>query len=149
MYAWEKGFRKREVKKWINQQIARYKEDGYGYFAVTLKDTGKLIGQAGLLKTEINGKEVVEIGYIFDNSVWGQGYCIEAAKACVALAFEEFGIDKLYCAVKTDNEPSIKIAEKLGMTLEGEFVKVFEEKEMPHLIFILENDASSHQQINP
>lgn len=139
MYAWEKGFHKHEVKTWINKQLTRYKKDGYGYFAVTLKDTGKIIGQAGFFKSEINGGEVIELGYIFDNSVWGKGYCTEAVKACVELAFKQFKISKIYCTVRPENEASVKVAERIGMVLEGEYIKVYEEKEMPHLIFALEN----------
>jgi hypothetical protein len=67
MYAWEHGFTKTETRKWLNQQLTRYNKDGYGYFAVTLKESGILIGQAGLLKSEIDGKAAVELGYIFDN----------------------------------------------------------------------------------
>ena len=138
MYAWEHSFHKHEVKTWINKQIARYEKDGYGYFAVTLKDTDRLIGQAGFFQSDIEGKEVVEIGYIFDNSVWGKGYCTEAVKACVAFAFEQHNIQKLYCTVRPENEASVKVAKRLGMTLEGEYIKVYKEKEMLHLIYVLE-----------
>lgn len=139
MYAWERGFLKKEVKTWINKQLTRYEKDGYGYYAVTLKDTDRLIGQAGFFKSEIEGKEAVELGYIFDNSVWGNGYCSEAVKACVELAFEQFKIQKLYCTVKPENEASVKVAQRFGMVLEGEYVKCVDEKEMVHLIFSLEN----------
>ena len=64
MYAWEHGFDKKEVRQWVNRQFSRYRKDGYGYFALVLKDGGKLIGQAGLMKSVINGNEAVELGYI-------------------------------------------------------------------------------------
>ena len=51
MYAWEHGFDKKEVRQWVNRQFSRYRKDGYGYFALVLKDGGKLIGQAGLMKS--------------------------------------------------------------------------------------------------
>jgi len=137
MYAWEHGFSKSETRKWLNRQLTRYHKDSYGYFAVTLKDSGKLIGQAGLMKTDINGENVVELGYIFDNSVWGHGYCTEAAKACIEMAFDKFGIDKLYCTVRPENEPSIRVAKRLGMVETGEFIKTYDKKEMLHLIYVL------------
>ena len=43
MYAWEAGFSKSETRKWLNRQLTRYNKDGYGYFAVTLKDSGRLM----------------------------------------------------------------------------------------------------------
>jgi RimJ/RimL family protein N-acetyltransferase len=86
MYAWEHGFTRSEARKWLNRQLTRYRKDGYGYFAVILKETGELAGQAGLMKNEIGGSEVVELGYIFDDRFWKQGYGLEAAKACVEYA---------------------------------------------------------------
>jgi len=137
MYAWEHGFHKRQVKTWINKQLDRYKKDGYGYFAVILTDTDRLIGQAGFFKSEIDGKEVTEIGFIFDNSVWGKGFCTEAVKACVELAFEKYNVDKLYCTIRPENNASMKVAERLGMIMEGEYIKIYDEKEMRHLIYTL------------
>jgi len=136
MYAWEHGFTKAETKKWLDNQILRYKNDGYGYFAIMLKD--KLIGQVGLGKSEINGEDIIELGYIFDDSVWGQGYAFEAAKACIKLAFEKHNIDKLYCAICPENTRSINLAVKLGMTQTDEYNKIYNDKKMLHLIFVLE-----------
>ena len=139
MYAWEAGFHKGETRKWLNRQFTRYHKDGFGYFAVTLKDSGKLIGQAGLMKSEVDGKNVVEIGYVFDNTAWGHGYAIEAARACVDLAFDRIGLDKLYATIRPENAASVKVAEKLGMRKTGQYVKAYQGKEMPHDIYILEN----------
>ena len=136
MYAWEHGFTKTETKKWLDNQILRYKNDGYGYFAVMLNN--KLIGQTGLGKSEINGETITELGYIFDNSVWGQGYAFEAAKACLDLAFNKYGIDKLYCTIRPENITSANLAIKLGMSKIGEYVKIYDGREMLHLIFGME-----------
>jgi len=143
MCAWESGFKKSETRKWLNRQYTRYHKDGYGYFAVTLKDTGKLIGQAGLMKSDLNGELVVEIGYIFDDTVWGNGYAIEAARVCVDLAFHRYGVGRLYATVRPENAASVKLAEKLGMRKTGEIVKTNQGKEMPHDIYVLNNTQES------
>jgi len=143
MYAWEAGFNKKETRKWLNHQLARYRDDGYGYFAVTLKRGGKLIGQAGLIKTEINGDEVTEIGYIFNNKYWGKGYAIEAARACVDLAFNQFGLERIYATIRPENTASVKVAERLGMRKTGQYIKVYQDKEMPHDIYMLEKSSST------
>lgn len=141
MYAWESGFKKSEVRKWLNRQYTRYQKDGYGYFAVILKETGRLIGQAGLMKSDINGEPVVEIGYIFDDTVWGNGYALEAARACVDLAFHRVGLNRLYATIRPENEASVKLAEKLGMRKTGELVKTYQGKEMPHAIYVLDDTS--------
>jgi RimJ/RimL family protein N-acetyltransferase len=137
MYAWEHGFTKDETKKWISGQLKRYRKDGYGYFAVILKESGTLIGQTGLFKSEIGGKEVVELGYIFDNLYWKHGYCIESVEACIRFASDTLKLNELYCSIRPENEDSIRIAEKIGMTKTGEHIKIYMEKEMRHLIFDL------------
>jgi RimJ/RimL family protein N-acetyltransferase len=137
MYAWEHGFTKDETKRWLNGQIKRYRKDSYGYFAVILKKTGSLIGQTGLFKSEIGRKEVVELGYIFDNLYWKHGYCIESVVACIRFASDTLKLNELYCSIRPENENSIRIAEKIGMTKTGEHIKIYMEKEMLHFIYRL------------
>jgi RimJ/RimL family protein N-acetyltransferase len=149
MYAWEKPFSKKETEEWIYRQIKRYEKDGYGYFAVILKETNEIIGQTGLMKNkikdkeikdkEIKDKEIIEIGYIFDNNYWKKGYCIESVRGCITYAFEALKLKKLYGTIRPENAPSIKIAEKLEMEKIGNFIKIYENKEMEHYIYRLKN----------
>ncbi|MDR1532091.1 MAG: GNAT family N-acetyltransferase [Clostridiales bacterium] len=140
MYAWEHGFTFDETQEWLARQQARY-HGGYGLLAVCLKTTGALIGQAGLASAEINGRHVTEVSYIFDNSAWGSGYATEAAKALVRFAFKEREINRLHCAIRPENLPSIKVAERLGFRQAGEYMKHYKGKEMPHIIFLLEREG--------
>lgn len=43
--------------------LYRYAHDGYGLYAVVLKQTGEMIGQCGLTNQAIGDKTVLEIGY--------------------------------------------------------------------------------------
>lgn len=140
MYAWVHGFTLEETQEWLARQQERYK-NGYGFLAVYLKSSDVLIGQAGLTTSEIDGQPVTEIAYIFDNTAWGNGYATEAAKALVQLAFNERGIARLHCTVRPENVSSIKVAERLGFRYIGKYVKHYNGKEMPHLIYILENEG--------
>lgn len=137
MYAWEHGFTQKDVRKWINRQLTRYRKDGFGYFAVILKQNSTLIGQAGLMKSTINGNEVVELGYIFDNAYWHNGYGTEAACACLEYAFGELALKTVCCSIRPENKASIRVVERLGMTLCGSHTVIYNEKEMPHLIYEL------------
>ncbi|PXV62703.1 RimJ/RimL family protein N-acetyltransferase [Dysgonomonas alginatilytica] len=140
MYAWGHGFTKNETRKWLNRQLTRHRKEGYGYFAVISKETGKLVGQAGLLKNKINEEDVVELGYIFDNLYWKQGYCMETVKTIVQFAFNKLQFDNLYCSIRPNNIPSIRIAEKIGMTKVGEHTILYRDKDMLHHIYILKNN---------
>jgi len=58
----------------------RGEHDGYIY-AITLADTGHLIGFCGLEKRERSGG--FEIGFWLGENHWGEGYATEAANALV------------------------------------------------------------------
>ena len=107
---------------------------------VILKESGNLIGQAGLMKSIINGNEAVELGYILDNAYWHNGYGTEAARACLEYAFEELGLKTVCCSIRPENVASIRVAERLGMTLCGSHTVIYNEKEMPHLIYELKTE---------
>jgi len=137
MHAWEHGFTFEETREWLARQQERYRRDGFGYFAVLQKPSASLIGQAGLIASDIEGKSVTEIGYVFDDSVWGNGYATEAARALVEFAFGTLGVDELYCTMRPENLSSVKVAQRLGFEYSGEYIKVYKGKEMPHGILIL------------
>ena len=65
MYAYNGAFNEEETQGWLDKQIARYKEYGFGLWAVILKETDEMIGQCGLTMQPWNGEEVLEIGYLF------------------------------------------------------------------------------------
>ena len=64
MYAYEHAFSDEEAWEWLDRQIARYQTDGFGLWAVILKETGQMIGQCGLTWQDFNGKQVLEVGYL-------------------------------------------------------------------------------------
>ncbi len=136
MYAWEHGFSRNETRKWINRQLTRYRKDGYGYFAVLLKESGEFTGQVGLMKSTIGDNEVTEVGFIFDNNFWGGGYATEAAKACVRYGFDR-GLEKIYCSIRPENTASVRVALNLGMVKAGEHTVIYNGTQMPHDIYVL------------
>lgn len=142
MYAWEHGFTENEVREWIERQVLRYDSDGIGYWGVVLKESSLLIGQAGLLKSIIDGKEAVELGYIFDSLHWHNGYAAEAARSCIRYAFIQLGLDEMYCTIRPENVASVRLAERLGMTPYGSYTKIYKNKPMPHTIYRLENSQT-------
>lgn len=141
MHAWEHGFSRKEVRQWLNRQLTRYRKDGYGYFALVLKDGDKFIGQAGLMRSVINGNEAVEIGYILDDAYRHHGYATEAARMCLRYAFGELGLTEVYCSIRPENAPSIRVAEAIGMTPCGSHTITYNGKEMPHVLYKAEKPA--------
>lgn len=137
MYAWEHGFSDEEVYNWIDENLKRYREDGFSYCIGIEKKSGNIIGMIGPLMENINGEKQIGAGWILDKKFWGKGYAEEGGKGAVKYAFEKLGAEKVVAAIRTENIFSRKNAEKLGMKIEGSYVKIYRSKEMEHLIYAI------------
>ena len=135
MYAYEHDFSDNDVQIWLNRQIERYKKYGFGLWAIILKETKEMIGQAGLTMQPYKNTEVLEIGYLLKGNFWYYGYAKEAACGCKKYAFEHLKKDKVYSIMKADNLPSIKVAESIGMNKEDEFITQYYNGDMLHFLY--------------
>lgn len=126
MYAYEGAFSDEEAQEWLDRQLERYEQHpDIGLWAVILKETEQLIGQCGLTMQNWNGREVLEIGYLFRRDCWHRGYAVEAATACKQYAFDELGVERVCSMVRDTNIASQKVAERLGMAVVDRGVKNF------------------------
>lgn len=135
MYAYEHAFDDGETQAWLDKQIKRYREDGFGLWAVIQKETEEMIGQCGLTMQEWDGRRVLEVGYLFQRAYWHQGYATEAAVACKEYAFECLGAQEVFSIIRDTNFASQNVAKRNGMTVKGSFVKHYYGIDMPHLVY--------------
>ena len=136
MYAYEGAFSDQEVQDWLDRQLSRYREYGFGLWAVVLKETGEVIGQCGLTMQPWKNEEVLEIGYLFQRKFWHNGYASEAAAACKKYAFEVLKADEVCSIIRDTNIPSQKVAERNGMTKKDAWTKHYRGVDMPHFRFV-------------
>ncbi len=135
MYAYEGAFSDEEVQNWLYKQMTRYKENGFGLWAVISKETNEMIGQCGLSNQIWKDNTLLEIGYLFQKSHWHKGYAIEAAKACKEYAFNVLMADEVCSIVRDTNIASQTVAIRNGMTVVDNWTKHFRGVDMPHLLF--------------
>lgn len=135
MYAYEHAFSDKEVKEWLDQQIKRYKADGFGLWAVISRETQTMIGQCGITMQEWDGREIPEIGYMFAKAFWHQGYATEAAAACKDYAFSHLEMESIYSIIRDTNTLSQNVARRNGMAVCGRQMKHYYNMDMPHLVF--------------
>ena len=113
---WPRLFTREDVVAWIARAIAESARPGYGRRAVLLRETGELIGDAGVLRLDLMGRERNDLGYIIDARFHGQGLATEAAAALRDNAFA-CGLDDLWANMAVDHTASRRVARKLGMAL--------------------------------
>lgn len=121
------------VSAWIDRNVARYDRDGFGRCAVILRESGELVGDCGLVRTEVEGSAEVELGWVTRRSHWGKGIATEAAAAWRDLAFGDLGLDRIVSMVSERNVASRRVAEKLGMSVERAAIW----GDLPHLMYSL------------
>lgn len=135
MYAYEHGFSREEVRKWLDWQLELYAEYGFGLWAVIEKASGELIGQCGVTMQDCLGREVPEIGYHLRRDKWHHGFAAEAAVACRDYAFRTLGFPEVYSIIRENNLPSQRVALRNGMSVRGSFVKHYYGMDMLHFVF--------------
>ena len=108
-------------------------------YAVCLKDDTP-IGSVGLKRkgsTDMTDRDdECELGYWIGKPFWGQGLIPEASRALLRHAFEDLGMQVVWCGYYDGNEKSRKVQEKLGFlyhhTTEGLAVSLLNEIRTGH-----------------
>ena len=141
MYAYEGAFSDSETQDWLDKQLQLYKSHGFGLWAVILKENDKMIGQCGLTMQDYVGKQVLEVGYLFQKIFWHKGYAAEAANACKEYAFDRLNAREVYSIIRDTNIPSQNVAKKNGMSVCGAFTKHYRNVDVPHLVFSVQRTS--------
>lgn len=91
---------------------------GFGMWGVEELATGDVVGRVGF--HEPDGWPGFELAWTIGKNWWGKGYASEAARRCLDYAFDEMKRDHVISLIDPANTASIRVAEAIGETLEGE-----------------------------
>lgn len=109
------GFDKEDALERLRQYIEHmYRFYGYGIWSVLEKESDRIVGMAGLENREYRGETVLELGYMIGKPFQRKGYGEEAARAAESYAIEEGLAKELYAFIMPQNQPSIRLIEKMN-----------------------------------
>ena len=129
MYAYPHPLSNEEVNEWYRRQQTRYRNDGLGLEAVILKETGEMIGQAGLTMQIANGQSVLEVGYLFKKQYWHQGVCHRnSPRRWCNMPFMNLKPKRSMQSSMTTTQPVSVLPKRLGM----QRIQSFTFNDMPH-----------------
>lgn len=94
--------------------IGSYECHGFGMFLVRNKSDNAPMGMCGLVKRE--EFDAPDVGFAFLRRYWTKGYAAESAIAVLEYGKNILQLPRIIAMVDPDNEASIKLLEKLGMT---------------------------------
>ena len=100
------------AERWTTEPLR-----GVGW-VISRRSEGQMIGTGGLEEGAEPGDG--EIDYFLGKPFWGQGYGREAARAMARFALDHLEWRRLVAYVVPGNDASIRIAEGLGMTYQGD-----------------------------
>ncbi|MBI3168859.1 MAG: GNAT family N-acetyltransferase [Chloroflexi bacterium] len=102
-----------KCERYINYQTRHWENLGYGHWAVTLAETGQLIGWCGL--EFLPDTKETEVGYLLSKPFWGRGYATEAANASVQFGKKDIRLQEIIGLTDPLNVASQKVLEKNGL----------------------------------
>jgi RimJ/RimL family protein N-acetyltransferase len=131
-----KPFTESECWARILRHVGHWSLLGFGCWVVRDKASGRFVGEIGFmdLRREIEPSlhGTPEIGWALDPWAHGRGLATEAVRAAIAWGDAHFGKVRTVCLVDPRNEPSLRVAAKLGYsevlrtTYKGDPVILFE-----------------------
>ncbi len=135
-YPLRAGMGEGETKEFLDRVIARYETDGFGVEALVDRDSGAMIGWAGLAVPHFLPEilPAVEVGWRLAEAHRGRGIATEAGSAAVRWGFTEGGLDRIVSIYEPENAASGRVMQRLGFThwrttagtLRGDTVDVME-----------------------
>jgi [ribosomal protein S5]-alanine N-acetyltransferase len=121
-----------EVDEWFARQARQIAEHGICMGALIEKSTGRLAGLAGTQPLGTTGN--LEIGWILARDAWGRGYAAEAGAAAMRHVLETLARPRVVAIIDPDNEPSKRVATRLGMTYEARYTGAALGHRMPEIV---------------
>lgn len=88
--------------------------------AVTLRDSGELIGQVSLVWADATAGQG-EIAFALSPDWRGRGYAAEAVQAIIALGFDDLRLHRVFARTNARNHGSVALLRRLGFRLEAHF----------------------------
>ena len=107
-----------ESRQFLRGAIRQYRKGQPGSFAITLKDSGRMIGTIGFMWINLDYRSG-EVGYSLSRAYWNQGIMTEALRAVLAFGFDTLQLNRIEAQHETDNPASGRVMLHAGMQYEG------------------------------
>ena len=104
---------------WARQEIVA---SGDALFlGIVVASSAQVVGDVMLSYTSAEHRSG-EVGWVVNPDHSGQGYATEAAHAVLHLAFDGLGLHRVIARVDARNDPSLRLAARLGMRREAHLI---------------------------
>jgi len=108
----------KEVQDLVAESLESFRTRDFGLWMAERE--GRVVGFCGLRDATDWLPGQIELLYGLEPKYWGLGYATEASVALLGHAFDVIGLDQVVAAADSPNEGSVRVLERIGMTLERE-----------------------------
>lgn len=115
---WEPHKNIDETENLMRGWVSQYSDNNFYKWAITLRNTGELIGIIHLLRFDEKNNSC-EVAYLLGENYWSCGYMTEALKEVIKFSFNELGLSIINADHYSENVASGKVLLKAGMTFIG------------------------------
>jgi diamine N-acetyltransferase len=123
----QKGFRRpmlsmkeEDVNKFIEDANIQVDEGCSLHFAIVDDNSDEYLGTISLKEINLINKNA-EYAISLRKKAQGKGIAFKATQELLIKAFDEYGLERVYLNVFSDNTKAIRLYEKSGFLYEGEF----------------------------
>jgi RimJ/RimL family protein N-acetyltransferase len=117
----------------LESDIAHWELHGFGPWLFRLREDDRPAARGGLWRTVVEGRPATEVQYAVVSSLRGQGLATEIARASVAAAFDQAGLEELVCFTLASNVASLRVMEKTGFQYSHDITRTG----LPHKLYRL------------
>jgi ribosomal-protein-alanine N-acetyltransferase len=102
----------------IERSMLQQELGGYSFWPVFERESGLLIGEAGLFPLAPGGPDTA-LGYAFGRRFWGRGYATEVGSSVLEEGFGALALDRVVAITREANLRSRNVLGKLGFVMQG------------------------------
>lgn len=102
------------------RNIQHWEKYGFGLWMFFDDQRTQFVGRAGLRKSVVFERDVIELAYCVRPHLWSQGYATEMGSVCLQTGFATLGLEEIWCYTLNTNRASQRVIEKLGFDYVGQ-----------------------------
>ena len=95
------------------------KKNAIRFWVFRKQQPRQIIGTVSFQNIQRMVYQSCQIGYKFDPDFWHQGFAFESIEKAVSVIFDDISLHRIEALVLPDNQPSIRLLERLGFVEEG------------------------------
>jgi RimJ/RimL family protein N-acetyltransferase len=109
-----------ESQAWVQSKVDLFeRDDGMSLWALVERESGRVIGDAGLQWETIAGGRELDLGCRIVRRLHGRGYATETSAAILRAAFDA-GFNRVTAQTAPDNAAALEVLRRIGFRIEGE-----------------------------